>query len=375
MTGRERLTAALEGKEADRVGWAPELNNYYFARKLSEAGREAPDGCPDKTAWGYAEACELIGADCLWSSFPYKVEHHGCKETREEDAEGVTTHVIRTPVGDLMERSRYDETARSNFRIEHFLKTPDDFEKYIAYVQSAEVTADYDAFGRAEEAVGDRGIVSVHTPETPLMGMIMYWMGIEQTLYATFDWPDETRALVDAMHEHQKDCYRVACAPGAPGVMVRPFEDTSSSLTSPDMFDEWCAGHLRDYGEIVRAGGKQFVPHCCGTLAAMLPRMKDLPIDGIEAATPPPTGDAPATMIREIMGPDCLIVGGFDPTRTSICGPDEVGTLVGQVLEEMRGDRRFILAHEELSPAARDDSVQALADQVAASATNGKQMA
>ena len=375
MTGRERLTAALESRPADRVGWAPEMNDHFSRRVLERAGAMAPEGCPDRGAWGYAAAAELIGADCLWKARPYRVEYRDTESVTEKGPGGVTTHVLKTPKGELVERSRYDETARTNFRLEHLLKTPPDFESYRAHLAGAEVTPDYDVFRRASDAVGERGIVSIHTPETPLMGLIMYHMGIEQTLYAIFDWPKEMRALVDAIHEFNCECYRVSCAEGAPGLMVRPFEDTSSSLTSPDMFDEWCAPCLADYGTIVRAGGKQFVPHMCGTLAAMLPRMKDLPIDGIEAATPPPTGDAPAVMVREIMGPECLILGGFDPTRAAVSSPAEVSEIIGRVLGEMRGDARFVLAHEELSPAATDGCVEVIAAQVAATATDGKLLA
>jgi len=375
MTGRERLLAALGAAPADRVGWAPELNDYYFRARLAEAGREPPPDCPDKNAWRYAECAEMIGADCLWSHFPYRVDFRGTEEVVTKDAEGVTTRVLKTPKGELVERSRYDDTARSTFRLEHLLKTPEDFVRYRAHLDAAEVTADYESFRRAEEAVGARGIVSVHVPETPIMGLIMYHMGIEETLFACFDHAAEIRELFDAVHAFNMECYRVACAPGAPGEMVRPFEDTSSSLTSPDMFDELCAPYLSDYGEASRAGGKQFVPHCCGTLAAMLPRMKALPIDGIEAATPPPTGDAPATMLREVMGPDCLILGGFDPTRSAISSPAEVSEMVGRVLEEMRGDARFVLAHEEISPAAKPECVEAMARQVAASAIDGKDIA
>ena len=65
MTSRERILAAFRNEERDRVGWCPELNDRLVDRELERAGKTPPPDCPDRAAWKYGVANELIGA-VIW---------------------------------------------------------------------------------------------------------------------------------------------------------------------------------------------------------------------------------------------------------------------------------------------------------------------
>ena len=354
MNPKERILAAFRGGERDRVAWCPELNDYFVSRELGLGGKEPPADCPDGAAWRYGAANELIGGDALWSVRPFSEEAEGVTRKTEE-RDGRTVTVIEGPKGVLTQVQHFDELARATFTDEHLIKTVEDFWVWLDVLERTEVAPAPEMYDRAEDVLKDRGTSTIWAPETPLMGLIMWRMGIEETLYACFDHPDEMRYFLGGIHDYNRRVYHAVCQ--AKGELVRCFEDTSSSLTSPDMYRRLAAPHLSDYAEICHSYGKQFVPHMCGKLRDMVDVLREVSIDGIEAATPPPTGDAPARLLREELGDELLIIGGLDPTRASVCRKDEFRRLVEETLDEMEGDGRFILGCEEFSVAAKMENV------------------
>jgi uroporphyrinogen-III decarboxylase len=90
---------------------------------------------------------------------------------------------------------------------------------------------------------------------------------------------------------HQRNCEYYEIAASAPGEVVRSFEDTSTTLVSPELYRRYCLRQLQDYRDICHAHGKLFVPHMCGLLKGLLPELNETGVDGIEAVTPPPLGD------------------------------------------------------------------------------------
>ena len=354
MTSRERILAAFRNEERDRVAWCPELNDYFVARELRRGGKKPPPECPDGRAWKYGAANELVGGDTLWSARSFSEEAKDVTR-KTEDKDGRTVTVIEGPKGVLRQVQHFDEIARTTFTDEHPIKTVEDFWVLLDVLERTEVSPDPEAYDRAEDALQDRGASTIWAPETPLMSLIMWRMGIEETLYACFDHPEEMSYFLGGIHDYNRRVYHAVCQ--ARGEVVRCFEDTSSNLTSPDMYRRLAAPHLSDYAGICHSYGKQFVPHMCGKLHDMVGVLRDVPMDGIEAATPPPTGDASARFLREELGDELLIIGGLDATRASLCREDEFRRLVERTLDEMQGDRRFILGSEEFSVAAKMENV------------------
>jgi uroporphyrinogen-III decarboxylase len=189
-------------------------------------------------------------------------------------------------------------------------------------------------------------------------------MDVQPTLMAMMDHTDQMVELMAVMHERNKEYYRLAVA--GPGLVFRPMEDTSAMLTGPRMYADYCLGHLNDYADIVHKAGKLFVPHMCGHLDPMLDVLAEVRLDGIEAITPPPLGNADLARMRAKLG-DIWLWGGVDPSRYA-AGREEIVAHVSHTLDVMRGDRKFILNHEEIPKAAKMENVLAVAELVAQTA-------
>ncbi len=354
MTSRERALAIIHGTgKPDRLPWLPELNDG-FIRNVVESEGPAPAGMDGQTFTN-----QRIGADQLARAIAVK-EVFSRVEFEQRKDEGIT--IWHTPKGDLVEQAVSDPIAKTSYRHRHKLDGEKAFEAYHALLDDLTYEADYDRAGKVFAKVADTGLPTVDAPATPLQHILMWDLSVENALMAMYDRTGEMVELMRHMHAKNLEYYRIACK--GPGEVVRPMEDTSSMLTGPAMYAEHCAAYLSEYGRVVHEHGKKFIVHMCGHLKEMLPIIKDIELDGIEAATPGPTGNVEPDEIRRAM-PEAIILGGVDPTRYAIQSPQEMVRTLRARLERIRGDRRFILGSEEIPVSAKLETVKAVGRLVA----------
>lgn len=359
MTSKERLEAALAGVKAGRVGWAPEINDVFtehYIRRYRAGELKALGPIDEYNALAYARINQLVGGDTLLRVKPWKMLYDGVVFGKVEEGDE-TVETIETPAGKLSSRIRREPEAATSFRYEFFVKGPADYPVWADFVARTRYVPDYDAVANAQRKLGDAGIVSLDVPATPYMDFVMWHAGVEPLMYQVFDHERELTALFEVQHARNLEAYRIAAA--CPfGRIVRPMEDTSQMLSSPDAFRKFIRPHMQAYADVVHAHGKLFLPHMCGHLKDMLPILKDVDIDGIEAITPPPTGNCPVKLARKVLGSTRVLIGGIDATRFSLSPPGEFERAVAEVLSDMKGDPRFVLGDEEIQISARWENIE-----------------
>ena len=294
----------------------------------------------------------MIGADHLHRVTSVRVVRRRV-EIDDDPAAGTT--LVRTPAGRLRRKQQWDPVSGTVFTREHLIKGRESFAAYRAMIEDETYQPDYET---ARRGIARSGLATVDVPATPLMHLLLWVMDVQPTLMAMMDHPGEMTELLAVMHEKNKQYYRVAA--GGPGEILRPMEDTSAMLTGPRMYAEHCVGHLNDYAEIVHAAGKTFLPHMCGHLRGMLDVLTEVDLDGVEAITPAPLGDADLPDMRRKLG-DIWLIGGVDPSMYATASAGRMAEHVRGTLAAMRGDRKFILGHEEIPRAARMENVRAVA--------------
>ena len=358
MTPRERALAVIHGTgKPDRLPWLPELNDG-FIRSVCEAEGPVPNGLDQQTFTNFR-----IGADQLARVISVKSTFQRVEVEQRKD-EGLT--IWHTPKGDLFEQAVSDPIAKTSYRLRHKLDDARAFEVYHAVLDDLKYEPDFEQANKRLARVGDTGLATIDAPATPLQHIIMWDLSVENALMAMYDRTDEMVELMRHMHQKNLEYYRVACQ--GPGEVVRPMEDTSSMLTGPAMYAEHCAAYLSEYGRVVHEHGKKFIVHMCGHLKDMLPIIKDIELDGIEAATPGPTGNVEPDEIRRVCG-DVIIMGGVDPTRYAIQSPADMVKTLKERLSRIKGDRHFILGSEEIPVAGKIETVKAVGRMVAETAT------
>ncbi|MCE5325456.1 MAG: hypothetical protein LLG01_03480 [Planctomycetaceae bacterium] len=166
---------------------------------------------------------------------------------------------------------------------------------------------------RAIAAVGDDGMYMLTLEPSPVQQLIEIDIGLENFYYLLADRRGDLQQLLDAMHAVRMAEYAIV-ARRMPVEAVCPVENTSSTLTSPDIYERYSLPQIRDLVSVMHAGGKKVILHMCGLLRNLLPLILQTGLDGINAATPPTVGDAPFEHILDVAGEDMVLLGAiFNP--------------------------------------------------------------
>ena len=301
MTRKERFERALRCEEVDRLPfWAKIFGPSY--RALQE---QKVRDMPELELADYLELDHMAGG-------PSPVRGRNSRTTqRSERRNGTMVITTDTPDGQLRAVNGFDPGSHSWHPIEFPVKSRNDLRTIRHCYEHTTYELDQDALEKCHARltqVGDRGIVMCGMGVSPLMDLIQHLIGPEQTYYYLADHPEEMDELIEIMHQDRLRYLRVLVE-HVPYQYVMSVENTSTTLLSPRVFEQYPRRHLREYGEIITEAGKTHLLHQCGKLKALLPRIDDLPASAIEAYTTPPVGNT-TLADRAALASGTAIIGG-----------------------------------------------------------------
>ena len=135
----------------------------------------------------------------------------------------------------------------------------------------------------------------------------------------------------------------------SPATVVINYENTSTTLVSPEIYEKYSLHYIDDYADIVHKKNKIYLTHRCGKLkglADLLRRGKD---DGIVDIAPKPTGNLNIWDAREAW-PDKIVQGGLDPTILTQWSTDRVRDYINLILNRTAGGDRLIIGTADATP-------------------------
>jgi hypothetical protein len=273
MTMRERMLAVVEGRRPDRVPFVLYTDLAPLDELAALVGAERFGLLP----WvrPYAEAAPR----CRISS-----------ENLERDGRRLTRRTLYTPVGELVEERTHTLTGEANIYpvvTQHFVQTPADYAVLLAYLRDLRVTPDGREYDRLVAWLGERGIPQATIGRTPLMALLLEWVGTEALWYHLDEAPgtvaEAGAALGDLLLARAQAARE--CAP--PYVCIP--DNLHGPLLGPVRFREHCVPWYRRVAAIL--GDRPLYVHADGALAAFREELAGSGLGGLESVSPPPDGD------------------------------------------------------------------------------------
>lgn len=210
------------------------------------------------------------------------------------------TIIYETPHGDLVEEQHYttDHTWRTR---EFAVKDPGDLAKLRWLYAHRTYRFSRENFAVGSAFMGERGEPQFWLPRSPYQALALDWMRYTDFVYAMADSPEEMIATMQAIDDSYDALYGEITASGM--VKIANFGENLHAHLLPPRYVE---GHLipwytRRSGQLRDAGIYTHV-HLDGGVRGMLPYLKALPFDGIEALTPEPQGDVTLEEIKDHIG-------------------------------------------------------------------------
>lgn len=230
------------------------------------------------------------------------------------------------------------------------VKTKEDFKTLIYINEDRRLEPDLQYFDRDNAELGERGLlVPVIGTETKssFQSLFEHWVGTEELVYAMADYSEVVEECLAAMYKNALKSVEISVQSGAEAFIS--WEDSSTTNISPQLFEKYIAPEITQWNRAIHSVGKHYLLHACGYIAALVPIMKNMGIDMIESASPPPTGNIEPWEVSEMLPDHIGVIGGIKPTIFQNCASTELEEYVENLIFRMKGNK-FILANYNNCP-------------------------
>ena len=268
-------------------------------------------------------------------------------ESSQDGPDTVTTW--HTPKGDLREVRRLTRADGTSYLVEHLVKGPADLPALAAIFEDERLELDPDGVEHVRKRsrlIGDDGMLMLFMPATPLGMMYRVYTRVETLAYLWADCPAALHDLFAVMEANYRQQYRLAAQTAADALVT--MDDTSTSVISPRMFEEFSLGYTQRLAHITHEAGKLYFHHSCGLIRDLLEIYRRTPMDGVHAFTIPPIGNVTvAEGRRRLRIPDShgnriTIMAGLTQLFGSLDDWPAVSRSVREMFEAVRPGDHFI---------------------------------
>ncbi len=228
-------------------------------------------------------------------------------KVREHTDGDLTVRYLETPYGELRERhvKTIDDTWR---QVEFPVKSPDDFDAMLWLLEHSWSRYDPELFKIGDEFIGDRGIPQFWVPKSPYQALAQSWSTMEDLVYAISDCPERVERVMTAIDESYDELYEQLIASGQ--VQILNFgENVHDQLFSPSWYETYLLPWYEKRVSQLRSAGIYTYMHLDGGFHSLLPKLRHMPFDAIEALTPKPQGDVDLIEMCDAMGDKILMDG------------------------------------------------------------------
>lgn len=334
MSGRERLRAALAGKETDRLPFAP-LMDAYFVNSLPRQGVRK----------SLIKAAKIIGCDIMERHVAGPAAHIKNLTLRTAKNGNKTIKKYETPIGALTEEMTF--SGGTSYVSKHMVETLEDIKTYQYMCENTTYTPNILRFILRDKMIGDKGIATLTGNYSPVQELLQVACGVENTVYLLADYPDEVEELFAVMDERNIRQYKELLK--YPCDCIFDYEDTSTTVMSRTMFEDYSLPAINAYADLVHTSGKTFITHMCGKLTGFADLIAKGRQDGIDSVCPPETGDMyPWDAKRLFEGK--VIIGGIDPPSLVFMDKRQSAEKAAEVIRKTEDKRGFILCTGDAVP-------------------------
>lgn len=367
MTLRERILAVYRGETPDVVPFMLDLSHWFYHRNHLpwDISRAYPEPEEELIAYHRENGVGFYVANL--ASF-YSVDHApGVTVTTERGETGGQPEIrwrVETPSGSIQRTRIWSEQTYAWAINSWGVSDADDMRTLAESFAGRRFTPHWDRYRKWCDAVGDVGVVYMTTGYSGVGHLMNYWMGVEETIYASVDMPDALAQAVETINASQLELVDLLCE--GPGEVVIMGDNLSSDIQPPAFFDRWSRPFYVEAIGRLHAAGKCAALHIDGRLRGAIDMVRRTGADCGDAITPRPLGDLTAAECRQEAGPDFILSGGVSP---DIWLPDvPVDTFKEKVVEwlDLRKEspRLIAAAGDQVPPGADENRIVTMRDLV-----------
>ena len=259
MTPRERILAVYNGQTPDRVPYMLDLSHYYLHKY--QLPWDLCNGYP-KPDTGLMDFTKQMGAAfyCPQQTHFWNVEYaNDVKSSAVTNVvNGVPEIVWRfdTPIGSI-ERIRVWEPGSYSWAIKKWGVEDEKDLEVLAYAMSSRrytpIPQNYEDWA---DYIGEDGLVYLNSGYSAIGYLMNYWMGVENTIYASYDFEDVLDECVQKINNNVLEQVEMMASSFSAPVIIMG-DNFSSDVQSPPFFSRWSKDFYAKAYEIIHNHGKK----------------------------------------------------------------------------------------------------------------------
>lgn len=367
MTFKERLLAVYAGEQPDQVPFMLDLSHWFYhrhhlpwdlsrsydkpERELIDYHREHGVGfyMPNLGSFFVVDHAEDVAATCT-------------KGTRGGQPEIVWR--LETPIGNIQRARVWEPTSYAWGISEWGIRCERDLRVFGHVMSRRTFRPLWERWQAWQEASGEDGVVYLPLGYSAMGYLLNYWMGVEQTMYATIDMPGVLEETVRLVNANLLELVDLLCESPAPIVIMG--DNFSSDVQPPSFFERWSKPFYQEAINRLHAAGKYVAVHIDGKLAGALEMIAELGADCADAVTPQPLGDLTPAQCRTAAG-DMILSGGVSPDLWAPTVPLTRFDAAAEAWLEQRHQSPRVIANagDQVPPGAEESRITRLRDIVA----------
>lgn len=337
MTRKERLIRTLNGQSVDR----PAVSFYELNGLDENPNDKNPFNIYNDPSWKplieltREKTDRIVIRSVLFNSFlPDIISHFAEIEEIEKNGSIFTTKKIKIGNKVLQSKTRRDKDVNTIWTEEHLIKNEDDLRTILMLpFEEFSATPDYESVIKAEDQLGDTGIVMIDMPDPLCLAASLFSMD-EYTIIALSE-QELFKSLLDRFAFILYN-YTNAISSNLPKRLWRIYgpEYASEPFLPPKLFKEYVVNYDRIMVDMIHKSGGWVRIHSHGNLRNILDLIVELNADAIDPIEPPPQGDVYLKFVREKYGKNFVLFGNLEITDIENLLPDEFSKKVYSALEE-----------------------------------------
>ncbi len=360
MTGRERVVAAMNLQEPDRVPVMCQLSMGHYLVNLDMSPAEYWTH-NDLIVDAFVQLADRYRFDGILVNLPGRDPNaaaHIARIEKTDEAEiihyrdggkcvcpldDLATHVEgpKMDIADIAPELLFYEDPHTLGG----LKTPPFYYDLQPYDWSGEGLFPEHMFAIIDgvlEAVGER--LSVHSEVFSPFTQLLERAGYEGGLVGLIQAPDKCHAILQAYAEGTCALARKQAARGVDAVLISS-AFAGGGFISKAMYEQFVLPYERQVAASVKETPAKVYTHTCGAIGDRLELMAATGIDGIDTMDPPPLGNTDLAEAKQRVGDRLFLKGNMDPVNVLLNGTvDAVRKNAIEKLEAAKAGGGYILS-------------------------------
>jgi hypothetical protein len=295
------------GRAGGRIIWQPRIGCWFTDKEFAGEPLPAP-----YTGMTIVEVYNALGVSARLYNFNacFKRVEDPRVEFVDRQVSGTDTEcTVITPAGRQISVERKSPNSPMPLQLKWPVSSEEELKVAIWRTDNRAWRWDQQTFDRVMAEWGHLGAPTMFMPRVNVQDLYINTMGVENAIYALYDYPDTVKAYFRALglsHDRLIDVINAS-----PIEIINFGDNLHAGTLSPRLFKEFVLPVYQRRCERLHAAGKFVHSHWDGDVKGLLPFARETGLDGIEAITPKPQGDVTLEEAREALGDEMFLLDGI----------------------------------------------------------------